>query len=776
MRHGIQILLLLSVSLTLMFCEIPDTEPPTVEITSPETGTTVNKITFIEAEASDNIGIQKLKLIVDGNDINVVDIDSPYRLAWNTTTYNDGFSYTIEVTAYDKSDNTTTSASIGLIVNNESARPDSVLIDTIQFGDGRFFIRWFQSQAVDFEEYVLYKNTEPVFSTAAVLHHTEDITEVTFYDTSIVPTLTYYYWVQVVDVYGLTNISPMKASIPDPRPNPVDIISVTYDRESMLVVWATSQDGDFESYTLLHAIGEEGERDTVFTQTAIFPTFRVLTGFEPFAENWFWMSVRDTLGQDSVGAGLTHASELPPPQPVFTSVEYSGNSFDLEWVNNYPSDFLTCKLYESYVNDMSGAQEIFRTNSTADTSFNVESISPGAIRFYRLEVWDFWGLFSVSEVIYATSHARFQTIVGGDGADHAMAVTEAPDGGFVVAGYTDSYGAGIDDAWLVKLDISGEEEWDQTYGGSGYDRFHDVLSSTSGSIVASGYTDLGAQQQEEFYLVGVGSDGSSYFDRTYGTTGSDVANSITISHDGGFLIAGYTQSGANGDIYLVKTTSGGTRNWARQIGGSSWEEVSDIIPMSYDTTYGISYAISGYQLSPTGDGREALAMYTDILGTNPNSTIWGGSTHDELVSIIEEPFGICTVGGMTYSSGNSYGQVWMAEYDPSLSVPPNLVTITGLGADRLSDLNKTSDGGYILAGATAPSATAIGDFWFVKLNSILGKEWERTLGEASSGLATAVLQTNDGGYIIVGDTYINGSADMVILKTDPLGNVSGFYE
>ena len=131
-----------------------DTTSPTVTITSPQNGSTVSEVVSITCMSSDNEGVEKVELWVDGVSTGVTDETEPYSLDWNTTTYEDG-SYTIIVRSYDTSENTSDSDQITLIVDNSGSYHSPVELYPITYQDGSFFITWSQNNDNDFYSYKL---------------------------------------------------------------------------------------------------------------------------------------------------------------------------------------------------------------------------------------------------------------------------------------------------------------------------------------------------------------------------------------------------------------------------------------------------------------------------------------------------------------------------------------------------------------------------------------------------------------------------------------------
>jgi len=151
-----------------------------------------------------------------------------------------------------------------------------------------------------------------------------------------------------------------------------------------------------------------------------------------------------------------------------------------------------------------------------------------------------------------------------DGNSVAYAVVQSKDGGHIFSGTTKNFGAGSYDGYVVKFDTNGNVAWAKTLGGTGYDRFYSIINSTDGGVVVAGHTNSFGAGNNDMYVAKFDSVGNLKWNRTIGDTGNDYANSIVQTSDGGYLIGGYTTSFSSyGELYIVKLDSSGNLNWAK---------------------------------------------------------------------------------------------------------------------------------------------------------------------------------------------------------------------
>ena len=100
-------------------------------------------------------------------------------------------------------------------------------------------------------------------------------------------------------------------------------------------------------------------------------------------------------------------------------------------------------------------------------------------------------------------------------------IKQTTDGGYIITGYTYSYGAGLSDAWLLKLDASGNYEWDSTFGGSDEDAIWSVAQTSEGGYILAGETESYGAGKHDLWLVKADSNGNHLWNHTYGLTGGD---------------------------------------------------------------------------------------------------------------------------------------------------------------------------------------------------------------------------------------------------------------
>ena len=355
---------------------------------------------------------------------------------------------------------------------------------------------------------------------------------------------------------------------------------------------------------------------------------------------------------------------------------------------------------------------------------------------------------------------------GGTGWDVANSVIETSDEDYMLAGYTDSYGAGGGDFWLVKTNSAGRMLWNRTYGGQEYDEAQSIIQTVDGGYALAGVTRSYGLGVTDFWLVKTDSNGNHQWNRTYGGAGYDYLFSAIRTGDNGFALVGYTESyGQGGDFWLVKTDSNGIMEWNKIYGGDGREEAHSIVQ-----TGDGGYAIVGETDSTGAGGTDIWWVKTALDGKKQRGETYGGVSADGAYSLVQTSDGGYAIAGFTYSYGvgaPDYSNFWLVKIDSSgrqLWDQP----FGGLGADSAESLVGIEGGGFALAGSTQLYNVSDPDFWLVTTDSAGNLNWSQTYGGAGYDYPYSVTETSDRGFGLVGYTfsYGLGSGDMWLVKVE----------
>ena len=249
---------------------------------------------------------------------------------------------------------------------------------------------------------------------------------------------------------------------------------------------------------------------------------------------------------------------------------------------------------------------------------------------------------------------------GGSGDDVAFSLIQTTDGGYAVAGFTLSKGAGREDFWVIKLDEQGKEIWDKTYGGSGDDVATSLIQTTDGGYAVAGSTTSKGAGKEDFWIIKLDEKGKQVWDKTYGGSGNDAATSLIQTTDGGYAVAGITFSKGAGreDFWVIKLDGEGNKIWDRTYGGSGHDVANSLI----QTTDG-GYTVAGWTQSKGAGKEDFWVIKLDEQGKEVWDRTYGGSGDDVAFSLIQTTDGGYAVAGGTLSKGAGGEDLWVIKLD-----------------------------------------------------------------------------------------------------------------
>ncbi|AFH49632.1 PKD repeat protein [Ignavibacterium album JCM 16511] len=313
--------------------------------------------------------------------------------------------------------------------------------------------------------------------------------------------------------------------------------------------------------------------------------------------------------------------------------------------------------------------------------------------------------------------------------------------------------------------------WTRTYGGSNIDIGTFVSETTDGGFIITGYTrSYGAMSGRNVLLIKTDQTGNPLWINGYGGNNDEEANAVVQTSDGGFVASGYTKSfGAGGnDFYLIKVDSNGIQVWERMFGGTSDEEVYSMI-----ITDDGGFLLAGATSSFGAGSRDIWLVKTDAFGNQQWTKTIGGLSSDGARSISKTSDGGYIITGWTFSYGpGAVGNVWLVKTDASGNMIWNKF-FGGTDVERGLSVKQINDGGYIITGYTASSGAGLDDMLLIKTDSLGNAEWQHTFGGSGRDYGNSVIQTSDGGFVVTGYTLSFGAGgdDLWIVKTDAQGNL-----
>ncbi|HKR06694.1 MAG TPA: T9SS type A sorting domain-containing protein [Bacteroidia bacterium] len=420
--------------------------------------------------------------------------------------------------------------------------------------------------------------------------------------------------------------------------------------------------------------------------------------------------------------------------------------------------------------------------------------------------------FTTCWLLNFTSSAQqieWENTIGGSNGDKLYSIAPTNDGGSICAGGSwsdisgdkteNTIGSGNDyDYWVIKLDVSGNIQWQNTIGGNNSDIAYSISQTADGGYICGGSSssdisgdktenNIGINSGEDFWIIKLDASGSIQWQNTIGGDETDILYSIAQTADGSYICGGYSLSAISGDktevawgqkdYWVIKLDAAGNVQWDKTIGGYSPDYLYSVAQTS-DGGFicgGHTYSnISGNITQNTNGLNDLLLVKLDASGNIQWQNSIGGSAFDEMHSLVPTPDGGCVCGGYSNSgiSGDKtensagYMDYWIVKLDASGNIQWQN-TIGGNEDDYLYSISRTDDGGYICAGESVSDISGDKtencrggrDYWAVKIDATGNVQWDKTIGSGNSDYLSSVSQTADGDYVCGGYSRWNFSGD-----------------
>lgn len=416
-------------------------------------------------------------------------------------------------------------------------------------------------------------------------------------------------------------------------------------------------------------------------------------------------------------------------------IEFLG---EVEWVKNFGGS------------GEETAQAIIATSDGGYAILGFSNSMDGDLVGKTTAVNDYWLL-----KLDSAGDLEWNKTYGGSKDDRGQSLVQTKDGGYILTGYAmsddgdGSNNEGFHDNWILKLDASGNIEWEKSFGFSGHDHSYDIIQTQDGGFFFIGFLDITAARADgyeekgqfltrhgvgEFWGTKIDAQGNVQWRKFFGGTNNDRAHAVVQSNDGGFVMAGFSESDdfdisdskGSYDFWVVKITNTGNLEWERSIGGSGIE---------------IAY---------------------DIAKTNDNGYVITGNTFSNDSDV---------------SKNNGESDVWLIK----LADNGNLLwekTFGGTQFDAAQGIYTSLDGGFLIAGNSkssdmdAVSNMGENDLWVIKTDDNGELIWQQTFGGADLDYGFDVIENTDNSVLVVGETASNdfpdlqnrGMTDLIVIK------------
>ncbi|MES2701785.1 MAG: T9SS type A sorting domain-containing protein [Bacteroidota bacterium] len=397
----------------------------------------------------------------------------------------------------------------------------------------------------------------------------------------------------------------------------------------------------------------------------------------------------------------------------------------------------------------------------------------------------------------------WDTHLGGTGSDYLYCVRQTPDGGYILAGSSNSVNGdvtgahGANDAWVVKLSATGAVQWKKAFGGSSDDMAMSIEPTWDGGYIFAGSTQspdgdvVGIHADWDYWIVKLSDTGGIQWQQTLGGSLADLGQSVKQTADSGYIVAGCSKS-ADGDVtaphggydyWVMRLSRTGSLLWQRSFGGTG-----DDYAVSVQQAADGGFIVAGDTYSADGDvtAHHGNDDYWMVKLSAAGSMQWqralGGTGSDYAQSVVVAADGGYVVAGGSNSADGDItdargsGDYWVAK----LSTTGTLLwqhSLGGPGIDAANNIATTSDGGYLLMGYCGANGGDItgfhgtNDYWAVKISASGTAEWQNCLGTLPVEVGWCGVQTSDSGFMVAGYSVSDSAQAWVVKLSKPTPEV-----
>ena len=380
------------------------------------------------------------------------------------------------------------------------------------------------------------------------------------------------------------------------------------------------------------------------------------------------------------------------------------------------------------------------------------------------------GLVMAGSAMAQSSIGTWERTFGGPRRDTANRVLPVPSGGFIVAGETQSSGAGNSDAWVIRLDAQGRKVWERKFGGANYDFATVARPIPGGGFFVVGNTRSRGAGKTDGMVARLDELGKTRWEYLFGRSGNDHLFSAANAPGGGLVVAGRTNSTRDGknDAWIIRLDGAGKVLWERVIGASGRDDLANFIA----AVPGGGFIFVGYN---EGAGNQTDVWVVRLSGNG--HIVWsknydyGGKT--DRGKSIQATFtgGFIVAADTLVGSGQNF-DAWIFTLDSNGRMGWSQKWGAGK-MDLLTYAAPTLDGGYVFSGVTESFGRGRADAMFIRLNAKGKVVWANSRGGSGWDYGTSIFPSPGGGFIAAGRTTSKGAGkeDAWILRMDEDGNI-----
>lgn len=375
-------------------------------------------------------------------------------------------------------------------------------------------------------------------------------------------------------------------------------------------------------------------------------------------------------------------------------------------------------------------------------------------------------LFLLVAVHVAKAQITFQKTYGTFGNETGMSIHQSNDLGYIISGI-----ANDQLMFALKINQNGDTLWTKKFFAALWSA---SIQTSDGGFAFSGYSSDQVLGCNDFRLIKTDVNGTTQWNHLYFATKDAMNISVIQTQDGGYLLAGTSDSIAtlplqNYDMKLVKTDANGAFEWSKSYGSTAMSANEEIASVIQSNDGG--YLLMGRKFDIASSNWDALLIKTDTLGNVSWSKTYGGVASEAGNSIQQTADGGYIIAGGSTGFGAGAVDMYLVKTD-ALGNELWSKTVGGIGNDVANGVAQTADGGYVALGQTTSFGAGSVDVYLVKLDNSGALVWSKTFGGANDDRGYAMALTQDGGTVITGYNSSTGTGgfDIYVIKTDVNGN------
>ncbi len=381
-----------------------------------------------------------------------------------------------------------------------------------------------------------------------------------------------------------------------------------------------------------------------------------------------------------------------------------------------------------------------------------------------------WGVFIgwvvlLSSLAYGDHPDTLWTrTYGGPDHDDGYCVIVTTDSCFAIAAMTESYGEGEWDAYILKTDFNGNLLWETTFGGASLDLANHIKETPDGGFIVSGWTMSFGNGVSDGFLLKLDEEGNIEWYQIYDGGGADYLYSVELTDDGGYIAVGYTNwvEEQRADVLVIRTDSLGTPLWVRHYSCSDKSYGRDIIKTEE------GYLIAGSVYSQN-EGYNALAMLIDDSGNIVWEQSYGGAGSERVLEVIKLSKGGYALTGRTTT--DSYGEtdVYLLRIDDA-GCPIFERHYGGANYDNGYGIAESQNGGFVIVGYTKSYGAGDFDIYIIRTDWNGDTLWTAVYGGPYYEIGCCIIELGPSSYLIVGSTesFGAGCEDVYLLRLEEL--------